>query len=146
MSNVVGVTTVIGACAAGLAGAAAIEAVELYGATKKVKEFPWRVEGEARLTVYVFSVVIRLGLGVFAAWVCAMTGPPTFAGAAAAGIAAPTLLEQMRRVSAPAESEAEAADPLSAAGGGLSAPGMQAGPAARPVTVTEGGSVEANSR
>ena len=94
--------TLLDACLAGLAGAGAIEVAELYSATRKVRNFPWRVEGECPLAVYLFSVVLRLALGAFAAWFCARTGPLDTAGAAAAGIAAPKLLEQLGRAQAPA--------------------------------------------
>jgi hypothetical protein len=85
------------ACLSGLAGAAAVEVAELYLATRRVNDFPWRKKGEATLSVYLFSVVLRLGLGVFAAWFCAQTGPVDVAGAVAAGVAAPKLLEQLGR-------------------------------------------------
>lgn len=100
--------TLLTACLAGLAGAGAIEIAELYSATKKVRNFPWRVAGECPLGVYLFSVALRLALGAFAAWFCAKTGPIDTAGAAAAGIAAPKLLEQLSRVQAPAVAPSDA--------------------------------------
>jgi hypothetical protein len=88
------------ACLSGLAGAASVEIAELYLATRRINEFPWRKKGEARLSVYLFSVILRLALGVFAAWLCAQTGSLDVAGAVAAGIAAPKLLEQLGQFAA----------------------------------------------
>lgn len=101
--------TLTGVCLAGLAGAGAVEVSELYSAMRAAKEFPWRLPGEARLSVYLSSVVLRLALGVFAAWFCARTGPLDTAGAVAAGIAAPKLLEQLGRSPAPAAARSSAA-------------------------------------
>jgi hypothetical protein len=89
--------TLLAACLWGLAGAAAIEVSELYTAIRSVKNFPWRCKGEVPLGPYLFSVVLRLGLGAFAAALCAKAGPLGPAGAVAAGIAAPKLLEQLGR-------------------------------------------------
>jgi hypothetical protein len=88
------------ACLSGLAGAAAVEVAQLYQATRRVNDFPWRTKGEAKLPVYLFSVVLRLSLGVFAAWFCAQTGSLDVAGAVAAGVAAPKILDQLGYVGA----------------------------------------------
>jgi hypothetical protein len=81
----------------GLAGAGAVEASELYSAVRSAKAFPWGRPGELNLGPYLFSVVLRLALGAFAALLCVKSGPLGPAGAAAAGIAAPKLLEQLGR-------------------------------------------------
>lgn len=85
------------ACLGGLAGAGAIEISELYGAVRSIKDFPWRHEGEVPLGPYLFSVILRLALGVIAAAVCSFAGPLSAVGAVAAGIAAPKLLEELGR-------------------------------------------------
>jgi hypothetical protein len=85
----------------GLAGAGAIEASELYGAIRVCKDFPWKRPGELKLSIYLVTVVLRLALGAFAAVVCAATGPLGGAGAVAAGIAAPKLLEELGRHAPP---------------------------------------------
>jgi len=38
-------------------------AVELLAAIKRVKKFPWKVKGEIGLGPFLFTVVVRLGLG-----------------------------------------------------------------------------------
>lgn len=43
----------------GLAGAAAVEGLDLYQAIHRVKDFPWRKEGEARFPAYLTSVIRR---------------------------------------------------------------------------------------
>lgn len=106
--------TLLAACLWGLAGAAAIEASELYAATRSVKNFPWRCSGEVPLGPYLFSVVLRLGLGAFAALICVKVGPLGPAGAVAAGIAAPKLLEQLGR-QVPSVSASAAGTPLAVA-------------------------------
>ena len=83
------------ACLWGAAGAGAIEVSELYGAMKRIKDLPWHQEGELSLGLYLFTVMLRVGLGAFAAALCATTGPLGTAGAVAAGIAAPKLLEEL---------------------------------------------------
>lgn len=89
----------IAACLWGLCGAAAVEGLDLYKAIKRVKGYPWRHPDEVPLGPYLLSVVIRVGLGVLAAVVCAassqIAGP---AGALAAGDAAPKLFEQLARL------------------------------------------------
>jgi len=81
----------------GMAGAAAVEVMDLYGAIKTNKVFPWHLEDEPALGVYLFCIVLRLALGTFAGVVCATTGPLGVAGAVAAGVAAPKLLEELDR-------------------------------------------------
>jgi len=41
----------------GMTGAAAVEVMELYGAVKANKVFPWMAEDELPLGVYLFSIV-----------------------------------------------------------------------------------------
>jgi hypothetical protein len=81
----------------GLAGAGAVEASELYGAIRTVRDFPWRVSGELKFSPYLITVLLRLALGAFAAGLCAKAGPLGPAAAVAAGIAAPKLLEELGR-------------------------------------------------
>lgn len=89
--------SLVAACLGGVVGAGAIEISELYGAIRSAKGFPWRQEGEVPLSPYLFSVVLRLILGMIAAAVCASAGPLGTLGAVAAGIAAPKLLEEIGR-------------------------------------------------
>jgi hypothetical protein len=95
----------------GLAGAGAVEASELYGAMRTVKNFPWRVTGELKFGPYLVTVLLRLVLGAFAAGLCAKAGPLGPASAVAAGIAAPKLLEELGRhsVSVPGLSSSQRA-------------------------------------
>jgi len=89
----------VAACLWGLLGATAVEALDLYKAIRRVKGYPWRHPDEVPLGPYLLSVVIRVGLGVLAAAVCAASsqiGGP--AGALAAGYAAPKLFEQLARL------------------------------------------------
>ena len=89
----------VSACLWGLAGAGAVESLDLYRAIRRTRGYPWRQPDEVPLGPYVLSVVIRLALGVLAAGVCAASaqiGGP--AGALAAGYAAPKLFEQLARL------------------------------------------------
>jgi hypothetical protein len=83
----------------GLLGAGTVELIELYGAVRRARHLPWRLKGEARLSVYLLSVMLRLGLGALAGELTAAAGPRSTVGAFAAGIAAPYLLEQLGRLS-----------------------------------------------
>ncbi|MEU9397713.1 hypothetical protein AB0D86_48065 [Streptomyces sp. NPDC048324] len=82
----------------GLAGAAAVEGLALYQAIHRVKDFPWRKEGEARFPAYLVSVIIRVGIGagLAAAFGAStqITGP---LGGLVVGVAAPKIVEQMMR-------------------------------------------------
>ena len=82
----------------GFAGAAAVEGLFLLRAIQRVKDFPWRVEGEVCLAAYLVSVVIRaaLGSGLAAAFSASaqIVGP---LGALAVGISAPQIVEQFLR-------------------------------------------------
>jgi hypothetical protein len=89
--------SLLAACLGGVVGAGAIEISELYGAIRSAKDFPWRRAGEVPLGPYLFSVILRLILGIIAAAVCASAGPLGTLGAVAAGIAAPKLLEEIGR-------------------------------------------------
>lgn len=83
----------------GLGGAGAVEALDLYKAIRRTRGYPWCQPDEVALGPYLLSVIIRLGLGVLAATVCAASsqiGGP--AGAFAAGFAAPKLFEQIARL------------------------------------------------
>lgn len=86
------------ACLWGLAGAAAVEALELYRAIQRVKGFPWRMPDEVPLAPYLVAVVIRnaLGAGLAAAFGSSgqIAGP---LGATAVGVAAPKIVEQLLR-------------------------------------------------
>jgi len=86
------------ACLWGLAGSAAVEALELYRAIQRVKGFPWRMPDEVPLAPYLVAVVIRnaLGAGLAAAFGSSgqIAGP---LGAVAVGVAAPKIVEQLLR-------------------------------------------------
>lgn len=87
------------ACLWGMAGAAAVEALDLYKAIQRTKGYPWRHPDEVALGPYLLSVVIRVLLGIVAAGVLAASsqiGGP--AGALAAGYAAPKFFEQLARL------------------------------------------------
>lgn len=90
---------VLAGCLWGLLGAAAVEALDLYKAIRRIGDVPWHHPGEASFGPYLLSVIIRLGLGVLAAAVCAASGQVEGpAGALAAGYAAPKVLEQLARL------------------------------------------------
>jgi hypothetical protein len=110
------------ACLWGAAGAGAIEASELYGVIKTSKDVPWNLPGEASFKVWLLSVFIRLAIGAFAAAMCAVAGPLGPAGAAAAGIAAPKLLEQLGRDFRMSDTQPVPRRPARSKGGALDAP------------------------
>jgi len=91
--------TLLEACVWGVAGAGAVEVIELYNVVKTNKNFPWRLKGELPFGLYLFTVVVRIALGAFAAALCADGAHLSAAGAVAAGIAAPKLLEELGRLS-----------------------------------------------
>jgi hypothetical protein len=134
------------ACLGGAAGAGAIEMSELYGAIRSTKDFPWRRAGEVPLRPYLFSVVLRLILGIVAAAICASAGPLGILGAVAAGIAAPKVLEEIGRhapVAGPLSQAAphEAAHP---AAGRMPQSVSSAAPHEIPAASAEGGPVNAS--
>lgn len=84
------------ACVWGLLGASAIEAHQLHSAIGRVKNLPWRVQGELPLKPYLVALVLRLALGVGMAaafGASGQAGGPV--GVVAVGIAAPKVLEQL---------------------------------------------------
>jgi hypothetical protein len=81
----------------GMAGGAAIEVLQLYQAVKTNKNFPWNLQGELRLGLYVFCTGARLVLGIFVAVLLADVNPLGPAGAVTAGISAIKILEQLGR-------------------------------------------------
>lgn len=85
------------ACMWGAIGAAAVDAAELYGAIRHVKNFPWRVQGELPLCPYLATVALRLAVGAFAAVICKYTGPTGPVAAAAAGVAGIKIVEELGR-------------------------------------------------
>lgn len=82
----------------GAFGGLAVEAVEFYGAIRRVKDWPWKIKGEPQPFPLAASVVIRVGLGLGLALAAGQThqisGP---IGAIAVGVAAPLLIEQMTK-------------------------------------------------
>jgi len=52
----------------GMTGAAAVEVMELYGAVKANKVFPWMAEDELPLGVYLFSIVLGWPLVCLQQW------------------------------------------------------------------------------
>ncbi|MFG2948319.1 hypothetical protein [Streptomyces adustus] len=94
--------TVWEACLWGVFGAGAVEALDLYGAIRRVRGYPWREKDETPLGPYLLSVVLRLalGVGVAAAFgASGQAGGPV--GVVAVGIAAPKILEQIARQGLP---------------------------------------------
>lgn len=84
------------ACVWGLLGASAIEAHQLHSAIGRVKNLPWRVQGELPLKPYLVALALRLALGVGTAaafGASGQAGGPV--GVMAVGIAAPKVLEQL---------------------------------------------------
>jgi hypothetical protein len=84
------------ACVWGLIGASAIEVHQLHSAIDRVKNLPWRVQGELPLKPYLVALVLRLALGVGMAaafGASGQAGGPV--GVMAVGIAAPKVLEQL---------------------------------------------------
>lgn len=84
------------ACVWGLLGASAIEAHQLHSAIGRVKNLPWRVQGELPLKPYLVALALRLALGVGMAaafGASGQAGGPV--GVMAVGIAAPKVLEQL---------------------------------------------------
>lgn len=82
----------------GAFGGLAVEAIQFHGAIQRVKDWPWRTEGESSAPLLLVSVVIRVGLGLGLALAAGQTGQvggPI--GAVAVGVAAPLLFEQMAR-------------------------------------------------
>ncbi|GAB7110564.1 hypothetical protein JCM4814A_88810 [Streptomyces phaeofaciens JCM 4814] len=94
--------TVWEACLWGVLGAGAVEALDLYGAIRRVQGYPWREKGHTPLGPYLLSVILRLGLGVGVAaafGASGQAGGPV--GVVAVGIAAPKILEQIARQGLP---------------------------------------------
>ena len=115
----------------GLAGAAAVEGLDLYQAIHKVKDFPWRKEGEARFAVYLTSVVIRLIVGAsLAAAFGASTQIAGPLGGLVVGITAPKIVEQMMRQGLAHQAVEQPAPPVpaSATPAPASSAAMQGGP------------------
>lgn len=87
----------------GAFGGLAVEAIEFYGAIRRVKGWPWKVAGEPPPLPLAVSVAIRVGLGLGLALAAGQTrqisGP---IGAIAVGVAAPLLIEQMAKQVPPA--------------------------------------------
>lgn len=82
----------------GLTGAAFIEALDLYGAIRQLKGYPWKFEGEVPFGPYMLSIVIRLGVGAGLAAALASSGQIAGPiGGLAAGVAAPKIIEQLAR-------------------------------------------------
>ncbi|MFI1398557.1 hypothetical protein [Streptomyces sp. NPDC020681] len=82
----------------GLTGAAFIEGLDLYGAIRRIKGYPWKFEGEVPFGPYMVSVVIRLGVGAGLAVALASSGQIAGPiGGMAAGVAAPKIIEQLAR-------------------------------------------------
>jgi len=82
----------------GAFGGLSVEAIEFYGAIRRVKDWPWKTKNEPPPFVLAFSVVIRVGLGVGLALAAGQTGQVSGPmGAIAIGVAAPLLFEQMAK-------------------------------------------------
>jgi hypothetical protein len=82
----------------GLTGATFIESLDLYGAIRRIKGYPWKFQGEVPFGPYLLSVVIRLGVGAGLAAALASSGQIAGPiGGLAAGVAAPKIIEQLAR-------------------------------------------------
>jgi hypothetical protein len=82
----------------GAFGGLAVEAIEFSGAIRRIKNWPWRAEGEPPPLALAISVMIRVGLGVGLALATGQAGQIAGPmGAVAVGVAAPLLIEQMAR-------------------------------------------------
>jgi hypothetical protein len=104
--------TLLDACLWGMAGAGSVEVIDLYNVVKTNKNFPWQLKGELPLGLYVFCTVVRLALGAFAAVLCADGAHLSAAGAVAAGIAAPKILEELGRVGAASRGPVQPVNPI----------------------------------
>jgi len=83
----------------GAFGGLAVEAIELYGAVRRAKTWPWNVVGETPLGPYVFSVVLRVFLGCGLGIAAAASGQVAGAfGAIGVGVAAPLIVEQLGKL------------------------------------------------
>jgi hypothetical protein len=82
----------------GAFGGLAVEAIEFYGAIRRLKDLPWKTKGESPPLALAVSVVIRVGVGLgltLAAGLAGLVSGPI--GAIAIGVAAPLLIEQMAK-------------------------------------------------
>jgi hypothetical protein len=83
----------------GATGGLAVELVEFYGAIRRVGNWPWNLPGEPRRSVLLVAVVIRIILGAILAGALGASEEVSGAmGALAAGVAAPLLVEQLKRL------------------------------------------------
>ena len=84
--------------ACGALGGLAVEATQFYRAILRFKVWPWEVKGESALPVLAASVVIRVGLGIIAAFVMGTAGTVSgVLGIFGVGVAAPLIIEQIMR-------------------------------------------------
>jgi len=82
----------------GAFGGLAVEAVEFYGAIRRVNGWPWRMKGEPPPLPLAFSVMIRVGVGLGLVLAAGLAGKiSTPFEAIAVGVAAPLLIEQMTK-------------------------------------------------
>lgn len=109
-------------CGAG--GGFAVEALDFIKASKRVGDWPWRVEGEPKLGPYLVAVVLRVAIGVVVSWVSwASQQVDTPLAAFAIGVAAPLIVERLQRGEAlvPPGPAADAGSGQGGSGGGSQA-------------------------
>lgn len=80
----------------GALGGASVEAVQLLNAKERLKQWPWRVKGEASAEMFAVAGAIRIALGGALAFVAGSSGQVNGAlGAFAAGVAAPLVVQKI---------------------------------------------------
>lgn len=82
----------------GLGGGFAVEAIQLYGAIRRVRGFPWKRRSEPGLGPYTVATVLRLAVGAIVATAAGSAGAVENGfNAFALGIAAPLLVENLSK-------------------------------------------------
>lgn len=82
----------------GFFGGAAIEGLDFATAIRRVRTWPWKVQGEPGFGPYVVSVIIRCGVGGgLATAACASDQLTTVFSAVTTGVAAPLVLENLAK-------------------------------------------------
>jgi hypothetical protein len=80
----------------GAFGGLAVELVEFHRVLRQTGTWPWNIQGEPSASMWLASIVIRIGLGLGLAVAGAETGEIAGPFAAiGAGVAAPLIIEQL---------------------------------------------------
>lgn len=93
------------ACLWGGVGALLVEAADLAQVIQHRNRLPWKVRGGPPRGIYLLAAALRIGMGVGVASVLVAFGQVSGGfGAVIAGMAAPKIIEGLRRQSLPTES------------------------------------------